>query len=146
MTCRRALAGKNCCTRAASTWPTPAPSIPNTSRSWRALPKVQRRPSKKSSSWFAKSCGKRQPGEAARRLGEAMNVCMLPQRASNYNNVIADLHGEVYSMEGSATDYEPVYIAEDILAHANHYATPAMRKFDYDRNAIADSVIRHNRA
>jgi isopenicillin-N N-acyltransferase-like protein len=83
---------------------------------------------------------------AARRLGEAMNVCMLPQRASNYNNVIADLHGEVYSMEGSATDYEPVYIAEDILAHANHYATPAMRKFEYDRNAIADSVIRHNRA
>jgi len=83
---------------------------------------------------------------AARRLGEAMNVCLLPQRASNYNNVIADLHGEVYSMEGSATDYEPVYIAEDILAHANHYATPAMRKFEYDRNAIADSVIRHNRA
>ena len=83
---------------------------------------------------------------AARRLGEAMDVCLLPQRASNYNNVIADLHGEVYSMEGSATDYEPVYIAEDILAHANHYATPAMRKFEYDRNAIADSVIRHNRA
>lgn len=83
---------------------------------------------------------------AARRLGEAMNACLLPQRASNYNNVIADLHGEVYSLEGSATDCEPIYIADDILAHANHYATPVMRKFEQDRNAIADSVVRHNRA
>ncbi len=27
---------------------------------------------------------------AARRLGEAMDACLLPQRASNYNNVIGD--------------------------------------------------------
>jgi isopenicillin-N N-acyltransferase-like protein len=37
---------------------------------------------------------------AARRLGEALNHCLLPQRASSYNNVVADAHGEVYSMEG----------------------------------------------
>jgi isopenicillin-N N-acyltransferase-like protein len=83
---------------------------------------------------------------AARRLEEAMDACLLPQRASNYNNVIADAHGEVYSMEGSATDCEPIYIAEDILAHANHYVSPAMRPFEADRNDIGGSTIRHNRA
>jgi isopenicillin-N N-acyltransferase-like protein len=80
------------------------------------------------------------------RLGEAMDACLLPQRASNYNNVIADANGEIYSMEGSATDCEPIYIEGDILAHANHYASAPMRKFELDRSAIGDSVIRHNRA
>ena len=83
---------------------------------------------------------------AARRLEEAMAACLLPRRASNYNNVIADANGEVYSMEGSATDCEPIYIEGDVLAHANHYASSAMRHFEADRNDIAGSVIRHNRA
>jgi isopenicillin-N N-acyltransferase like protein len=34
---------------------------------------------------------------AAKRLGEAMDACLLPLRASNYNNVIADNSGEVYT-------------------------------------------------
>lgn len=83
---------------------------------------------------------------AATRLGEAMDTCLLPERASSYNNVIADAHGEVYSMEGSATACEPMYIEEDILAHANHYVHPAMTRFEADRNAIGGSVLRHNRA
>jgi isopenicillin-N N-acyltransferase-like protein len=83
---------------------------------------------------------------AARRLGEAMSACFLPQRASNYNNLIADSNGEVYSMEGSATDCEPLYIEGDILAHANHYISPPMRRFEQDRNFITGSVIRYNRA
>jgi isopenicillin-N N-acyltransferase-like protein len=82
----------------------------------------------------------------ARRLEEAMNACLLPQRASNYNNVIADASGEVYSMEGSATDCEPIYIDGDVLAHANHYASLPMRRFEADRNDISGSVIRHNRS
>lgn len=83
---------------------------------------------------------------AARRLGEAVDACLLPQRASSYNNVVADSWGEIYSMEGSATDCEPIYIAGDILAHANHYASPPMRRFEDDRNDIGGSVLRHNRA
>ena len=83
---------------------------------------------------------------AARRLGEAMDACLLPQRASNYNNVIADAYGEIYSMEGSATDCEPIYIEDDILAHANHYVSPPMRRFEANRNDIGGSVIRHHRA
>jgi len=83
---------------------------------------------------------------ASRHLSEAMNHCLLPQRASSYNNVLADVNGEVYCMEGSATDCEPIYIEEDILAHANHYVSPVMRHFEADRNSIGNSVLRHNRA
>jgi len=83
---------------------------------------------------------------ASRYLSEAMDHCLLPQRASSYNNVLADTSGEVYSMEGSATDCEPIYIEEDILAHANHYVSPSMRHFEADRNSIGNSVLRHNRA
>jgi len=83
---------------------------------------------------------------AARRLGEAMDACLLPQRASNYNNIIADRYGEIYSMEGSATDCEPLYIEGDVLAHANHYVSAPMRHFEEDRNIIGGSVIRYNRA
>jgi isopenicillin-N N-acyltransferase like protein len=83
---------------------------------------------------------------AARRLEEAMEACLLPGRASSYNNVLADAHGEVYSMEGSATDCEPIYIEGDILAHTNHYLSPAMRRFEADRADLSGSVIRYNRA
>lgn len=83
---------------------------------------------------------------AARRLEEALDACLLPQRASSYNNIVADPHGEVYSMEGSATDCEPIYVEGDILAHANHYATPAMRRFEANPADMAGSLIRHNRA
>jgi len=83
---------------------------------------------------------------AARRLGEAMDACLLSQRASNYNNIIADANGEIYSMEGSATDCEPLYADGDVLAHANHYVSLPMRRFEADRSEIGGSVIRHNRA
>jgi isopenicillin-N N-acyltransferase-like protein len=83
---------------------------------------------------------------ASRRLGEAMDACLLPRRASNYNNVIADAHGECYSMEGSATDCEPIYIDGNIMAHANHYLSPPMRAFEVNRNYIGGSILRQHRA
>lgn len=82
----------------------------------------------------------------SKHLSEAMDACLLKERASSYNNVIADGTGEVYSMEGSATDIEAIYIEKDYLAHANHYTHPAMRRFELDRSTIANSIIRHNRA
>jgi isopenicillin-N N-acyltransferase-like protein len=83
---------------------------------------------------------------ASRHLSEAIDHCLLPQRASSYNNVIADASGEVYCMEGSATDCEPIYIEKDILAHANHYLSPAMRRFEAERNDLGNSILRYNRA
>jgi isopenicillin-N N-acyltransferase-like protein len=83
---------------------------------------------------------------ASRYLSQAMDHCLLPQRASSYNNVLADANGEVYSMEGSATDCEAIYIENDIMAHANHYVSPSMRRFEADRNSLSNSVQHHNRA
>ena len=83
---------------------------------------------------------------ASRFLSEAMDHCLLPERASSYNNVIADSNGEVYCMEGSATDCQPIYIDGDILAHSNHYISSAMLKYEADRNSIGNSVIRYHRA
>ena len=79
-------------------------------------------------------------------LSQAMDHCLLPQRASSYNNIIADGSGEVYSMEGSATDCAALYIENDILAHANHYVSPLMRRFELDPSSISNSIIRCNRA
>ncbi len=83
---------------------------------------------------------------SARRLGEAIDACLLPQRASNYNNIIADLYGEVYSMEGSATDCEPIYVESSTMVHANHYVSSPMRRFEANRNLIGCSILRYNRA
>jgi isopenicillin-N N-acyltransferase-like protein len=83
---------------------------------------------------------------AARRLGEAMDACLLPLRASNYNNFIADSNGEIYSMEGSATDCEPIYIEKNIMAHTNHYLSLPMRRFEAHRHYIGGSIIRYHRA
>jgi len=82
----------------------------------------------------------------SRTLNEALTHCLLPQRASSYNNVVADASGEVYSMEGSATDCEAIYIEKDVMAHANHYISHAMRRFELDRSVNANSIIRFNRA
>jgi isopenicillin-N N-acyltransferase-like protein len=82
----------------------------------------------------------------SRHLSEAMDHCLLKQRASSYDNILADGSGEIYCMEGSATDCEAIYIEKDIMAHANHYVSPAMRRFEADRSSISNSIIRHNRA
>jgi len=81
----------------------------------------------------------------SRRLGEAIDACLLPLRASNYNNVIADANGEIYSMEGSATDCEPIYIENNILAHANHYLSWPMRRFEATPHHIGNSIFRYYR-
>lgn len=49
-------------------------------------------------------------------------------------------------MEGSATDLDAIYIKDDVMAHANHYVSPAMRHFELDRSTLANSIIRYNRA
>jgi isopenicillin-N N-acyltransferase-like protein len=82
----------------------------------------------------------------ARRLGEAISACLLPLRASNYNNVIADPNGEVYSMEGSATDCEALYIEDDIMVHTNHYISLPMRRFEAGPHHIGNSIYRYYRS
>jgi isopenicillin-N N-acyltransferase like protein len=83
---------------------------------------------------------------AARRIGEAIDAAVLKQRASNYNQVIADSNGETYSIEGSATDYAPLYAESGYLVHTNHFTAPSMRKFEAEPTALSCSLVRYNRA
>ncbi len=82
---------------------------------------------------------------AATRIGEAIDAAILRHRASNYNQVITDRNGEIYSIEGSATDYEPIYAKEGYLVHTNHYLAERMRIFEFDPNRISCSIVRYNR-
>ncbi len=82
---------------------------------------------------------------AARTVGQAIDAAILKERASNYNQVITDRNGEIYSIEGSATDYAPLYSTDGYLVHTNHYVAEWMRKFEYDPHGITSSIVRYNR-
>jgi isopenicillin-N N-acyltransferase-like protein len=83
---------------------------------------------------------------AARTIGEAIDAAIFQPRASNYNQVITDANGEIYSIESSATDYEAIYAEEGYLVHTNHYIAPRMWKYELDRQDITTSMFRYNRA
>jgi isopenicillin-N N-acyltransferase-like protein len=82
---------------------------------------------------------------AARTVVEAIDAAVLQPRASNYNQVISDANGEIYSIEGSATDYEPLYAEDGYHVHTNHYTSLPMRRFEADRQWISSSIVRYNR-
>ena len=82
---------------------------------------------------------------SAKTIVEAIDAAVLQPRASNYNQVISDSNGEIYSIEGSATDYEPLYAEDGYHVHTNHYTSPPMRHFEANRQWISSSIVRYNR-
>lgn len=82
----------------------------------------------------------------ARRISEAMEYAMPADRASSYNNIVCDKNGEMYSLEGSATDCAWLYALDGYLVHTNHYTADKMLKFESDPSTLACSVFRYNRA
>lgn len=83
---------------------------------------------------------------AARTIADAIEASIFQPRASNYNMVLTDENGEIYSIEGSATDYEALYAQDGFLVHTNHYTSPRMRKYELDPYDITSSIVRYNRA
>lgn len=81
-----------------------------------------------------------------RRIGEALEAAMPDGRASSYNNICSDSNGEIYSLEGSATDCAVLYAHDGYLVHTNHYTADKMRRFEEDPAAMSCSVFRYNRA
>ncbi len=67
-------------------------------------------------------------------------------RASSYNNIVCDKNGEMYSLEGSATDYAALYADEGYLVHTNHYTAPHMRRFEAYPDSLSCSNFRYHRA
>jgi isopenicillin-N N-acyltransferase-like protein len=93
---------------------------------------------------------------SARTIGEAMNYSTPEGRSFSYCNIICDASGEMYAMEGSATDFAAIH-GRDMLVHTNHYLDPRMaREYDAAFRAkdrlsrspgdCSDSIVRYNRA
>jgi len=82
----------------------------------------------------------------ARRIGEAMEHAMPPERASSYNNIVSDRSGEIFSLEGSATDFAPLYAVDGYLVHTNHYTSPKMERYESEPGSLSCSRFRYNRA
>jgi isopenicillin-N N-acyltransferase like protein len=83
----------------------------------------------------------------AKNLHEMVAQAIRPDRASSYNNVLADRYGDVANVEGSATDVEIVRPDErDHLVHTNHYVTERMRAYEGDPEYAVRSDVRYCRA
>ncbi len=82
----------------------------------------------------------------ARRIGEALEYAMPADRASSYNNICSDKNGEIYSLEGSATDFAVIYALEGFLVHTNHYTAEKMQRFEASPSGISCSIVRYSRA
>jgi isopenicillin-N N-acyltransferase like protein len=83
----------------------------------------------------------------ARNLHEMVAQAIRPDRASSYNNVLADRHGDVANVEGSATEVEITRLGDDDrLVHTNHYVTERMRSYEGDPDYAVRSDVRFCRA
>jgi isopenicillin-N N-acyltransferase like protein len=83
----------------------------------------------------------------SRNLHEMVAEAIRPDRASSYNNVLADRWGDVANVEGSATDVEITRVDErDQLVHTNHYVTERMRTYEGDPDYAVRSDVRLRRA
>jgi len=91
---------------------------------------------------------------ASRTLGEAISAAFPDDRGSSYCQNFCHASGELYSVEGSATDFEALHATEGYLVHTNHYLSERMRQYETlfrgrASNAPAEgvgSLLRYNRA
>ncbi len=82
----------------------------------------------------------------ARTLKEALESAMPAGRGSSFNNIVCSKEGELYSLEGSATDYEALYGHDGWLVHTNHYVGAKMLKYESNPHEKFCSILRYNRA
>ncbi len=82
----------------------------------------------------------------ARTLKEALESAMPAGRGSSFNNIVCSREGELYSLEGSATDFEALYGSGGWLVHTNHYVGAKMLKYEADPHQKFCSILRYNRA
>jgi len=82
----------------------------------------------------------------ARRIGEALEHAMPADRASSYNNICSDGNGEIFSLEGSATDFAVISATDGYIVHTNHYTVERMQRFEDAPSAMSSSHVRYFRA
>jgi isopenicillin-N N-acyltransferase-like protein len=81
----------------------------------------------------------------ARTIGQAIRACVPKLRAGGYSYMVADSHGELYSIETSATMHDILYGEQGWLAHTNNYLSPKMQPLE-EAGTYASSQVRLNRA
>jgi isopenicillin-N N-acyltransferase-like protein len=64
---------------------------------------------------------------ASRSMGEAFEAAFPAKRASSYNHNFCHRSGEMFSVEGSATDFAVIPGDEGWLIHTNHYISERMQ-------------------
>jgi isopenicillin-N N-acyltransferase-like protein len=82
---------------------------------------------------------------ATRTIGEAIQTCVPCGRAGGYNHLLANAHGELYSVESSATACAILYGEDGWIVHTNHYLSPKMQTLEQP-GTYAGSYVRFNRA
>lgn len=66
----------------------------------------------------------------ARTIEEGVKITLHPDRASVYNNIIADRTGRVIDIEPSSTKAAYIPLVQDRLVHTNHFLHPDMLAFE----------------
>ncbi len=83
---------------------------------------------------------------ASRRLSGALGRTLISHRAAGYNHLLADEHGELYSVEVSARKFEILYGTDGYMVHTNHYLTPTMKEIENEPEELISSRVRYFRA
>jgi len=90
----------------------------------------------------------------SRTISEAISVATAADRASSYNINLCYKSGELYCVEGSATEHALLYAHNGYLVHTNHYLDKRMVRHEKSfrgRSGItlergADTIVRYHRA
>jgi isopenicillin-N N-acyltransferase-like protein len=81
------------------------------------------------------------------RIGDAIDAVGAATRASGMNYVLCDKHGEIYSIESSARDYEVLVPFDGPMAHANHYLAERLKPLECRAwSQRGQSILRWGRA
>jgi isopenicillin-N N-acyltransferase-like protein len=91
---------------------------------------------------------------ASRNIGQAMSVVTSSERASSYNINLGHKSGEIFCIEGSASDYAVLYPRDGYLVHTNHYLDARMMRYEMAFRARSgttlegwsDTLVRYHRA
>lgn len=91
---------------------------------------------------------------ASETPGEALAAATPEHRASSYNNNITHSSGEMYCVEGTATDFAVLYPDDGYLVHANHYIHPRLAQYEtvFGEGGVrsvagaSSTIVRYHRA
>jgi isopenicillin-N N-acyltransferase-like protein len=81
----------------------------------------------------------------AKDLAEAIQACLLTQRAGGYHFLLADMQGELCSVETSASLHDLQQDEHGWLLHTNHYLSPKLKALERPGSHI-NSRLRLERA